>query len=121
MYQNEFPNDFLKVLLKANSSNSNPFQNYFGTSKSFIQDLTSIYGFYEDSIEKEVRCPICLGRTVKATRPSNCRHVFCNYCLKKWYSKSCKCPICRVSYNSLIRVDISDKSISSQGNLFISY
>ena len=78
MEQKEFPNDFLNVLLKANSNNSNPFKNNLGTSKIFIQELTSLYGFYEDSIEKEVRCSICLRRTVKATRPSNCKHVFCH-------------------------------------------
>lgn len=51
--------------------------------------------------------------------PSNCRHVFCNYCLSKWKSQSKKCLICIKEFNNLIKVDIAAELIPFQGELFV--
>ena len=51
--------------------------------------------FHKDNIDIEVRCPICLGRTSKASKPDCCFDTFCNFCLKKWKELSSKCPILR--------------------------
>ena len=74
--------------------------------------------FYEDMLDKEVRCPTCLGCVQIATKPINCRHVYCSYCIKKWLKDSNKCNICRVSIKKLVKIDILDDSVDSQSDLF---
>ena len=112
-------NDFVDKLKLLNTINHNPFQGREIISKSFIYNLTSILGFYEENISQEERCPICLGWTKSATRPSNCNHIFCNFCLKEWNKQSNKCPVCRQKFKRLIKVDISTNSFYSQGNIFV--
>ena len=69
-------------------------------------------------LDKEVRCPICLGCVQIATKPINCRHVYCSYYIKKWLKDSNKCPICMVSIKKLVKIDILDDSVDSQSDLF---
>lgn len=110
---------FLKILLQQREEaniNSNIKPLFFQ-----FPDYNYKFNFfstYEDSLEKEVRCPICLGRVALAVRPSKCRHIFCKLCIKKWMKSSDKCPYCRTQFKTIIKVDIKDNNISPQMNLF---
>ena len=102
-----FNTKFLNTLLIIRKSDNNPFKTYRNNYLKKFSEFTSIFGFYEDNIEEEVRCPICLGKTKSTTKPSNCDHLFCSFCIKKWFKNSNKCPVCRAQFYSLIRVDIA--------------
>ena len=110
---------FLKTLNSLQGKNHNPFDSRAILSYAYSYDMTAIFGFYEDLITQEVRCPICLQRTKFSTKPSNCEHIFCNYCIKKWSRQSNKCPICRKLFTDLKKIDISSSNVSFQGDLFI--
>ena len=110
---------FLDKLYHNKSLNHNPF---ISSSKPQIKNENiyfSPFGFYEDLLPKEVRCPICLGRTSKASKPDCCFHTFCNFCLKKWHKSSSKCPICRRYFQEIQPVDINDSKISQQMDLYV--
>jgi hypothetical protein len=114
-----FPKNFLDVLIKQANNNSNPFNKTNYSQDIIFQSKYSPFGFYEDSLDKEIRCPICLGRVSAATRPSSCLHIFCSFCINKWKKSSKKCPMCRKIYLYLIPVDIMNPSYNFQGNLFV--
>lgn len=110
---------FLKILIEQRdkrNSNSNVYQIF--PQLPDYKNKFNLFSIYEDSLEKEVRCPICLGRVGLAVRPSKCRHIFCRLCLEKWMKSSDKCPYCRVQFKRIIKVDIQDINISSQKDLF---
>ena len=116
--KSKFDFEFLKVLNHLANKTHNPFpNNYINTvlSNSFSDN---IFGFHEDLLEKEVRCPICLGRVKNAKRPNKCTHVFCSYCINKWAKTKKKCPICRTEFDKLLKTDIREKFVDCQGNLF---
>ena len=110
---------FLRTLNCLKNYNQNPFNNNIDKSSYFLSHITSLFGFYDDNISNEVRCPICLQRSKKSTKPSNCKHIFCNFCIKKWSEISNKCPICRQEFQNLIKVDIHSKLFPFQGDLYI--
>ena len=116
--ENNFPY-FLDVLNQIKNINNNPFKLLTNNSKALPIRKHSPFGFYEDTLEKELRCPICLGRVSSATKPSNCNHVFCYYCIHEWSKENLKCPICRQDYSYLIPVDIMDPSYGYQSDLYI--
>lgn len=116
---NENYESFLKILI--NQRDAKNCDSNFGQIFPQIVDYKnkfSLFSVYEDSLEKEVRCPICLGRVGLAVRPSKCKHVFCKLCLKKWMKSSDKCPYCRVQFKKIIKVDIQDTNINTQMDLF---
>ena len=48
------------------------------------------------------KCPICLSFLCNSYGPNSCPHKFCYRCISKWgYMKRC-CPICRMSFTSII-------------------
>ena len=118
----DYFNSFLNILKKQNSQIFNPFQRPDKANLTKKGNIFSPFGLYEDSLENEVRCPICLGRVHIAVSSSLCRHIFCKVCLKKWITISRKCPVCRTKINSIERVDINKVPIlNSQIDIFIKY
>ena len=118
----EYFNSFLNILKNQNSQNFNPFQRPDKANFTDNDNLFSPFELYEDSLENEVRCPICLGRVHIAVKSSLCRHIFCQVCLKKWIGISRKCPVCRTKINSIGRVDIRKVPIfNSQMDIFVKY
>lgn len=113
-------NDFLNVLIYLQKQPTNPFEKYSNIKNDLSNKLFSPFIFYEDIQDKEVRCPICLGRVSKAKKPLSCIHVFCSYCINKWLKIGQKCPVCRQKIDSLIDIDINDKSVPLQYDLYIS-
>ena len=110
---------FLKILIKQKEdSNLNSKFGILIPNCFYLNYKYNLFSNYEDSLDKEVRCPICLGRVASAVRPSKCKHVFCSFCLKKWMKSSDKCPYCRIQFKKIIRVDIQNTHISSQMDLF---
>lgn len=110
---------FLSRLYNNKAINHNPFLLSLKPEINKLNNCFSPFGFFEDLLEEEVRCPICLGRTTKASSPDCCFHTFCNFCLKKWKKSSNKCPICRKNFSSIKYIDIRDPKIKDQMNLFI--
>ena len=86
--------DFLQILLKLSKKPINPFLSYSITDEATLSVPYNPFGINEDFFEKEVSCPICLGRVKNAKRPNSCFHSFCSFCINKWKSTSNKCPIC---------------------------
>ena len=112
--------DFLKILLDLKNKQTNPFQIFKNKEiNNKVNNYYSPFGFYEDQFEKEVRCPICLGRVSNASKPSSCIHIFCSLCINKWLKLSNKCPVCRTQIGELNKVDINEDWVPDQGDLFI--
>ena len=45
---------------------------------------------------QEERCPICLEDLIdKMIRRLHCTHVYCDPCIRRWLSKSKRCPCCK--------------------------
>lgn len=62
---------FLKILIEQRDKrncNSNVYQIF--PQLPDYKNKFNLFSIYEDSLEKEVRCPICLGRVGLAVRPS---------------------------------------------------
>ena len=112
---------FFNVLKDLSNRSQNPF--IFSPKKidNNKQDKFYPFGFYEDMVSKEVRCPICLGRVKNAMKPNCCIHVFCGYCIRKWKQSSNRCPICRKNFINLIKTDITEDWVGCQGNLYAYY
>lgn len=109
---------FLNTLIYQQNNSNNPFSIYSELYSEKFFGKFNPFGFSEDLLDKEVRCPICLGRVSNAVKPVDCQHVFCSLCLKVWNKNSRTCPVCRALIKKIIKVDISEKSISFQGNIF---
>ena len=113
--------DFLDILLSQNKIKSHPLK----IKNSLVQQSFSrphpLFSLYEDELEKEVKCPICFGRTGIAARPSGCKHVFCNNCILKWSQTSNKCPVCRGLFTDILLVNIALPEFNFQGDLYVSY
>ena len=71
-------NNFNLSFLSKETSGSNPF-NYLSPSNKNINKYPKTNQKFTDE-EKEIRCPICLGRFLGAARPNNCFHIYCSYC-----------------------------------------
>lgn len=110
---------FLNVLESLEKKNQNPFlfPPFFNANNYNLN--TNLFGFTEDLYDKEVRCPICLGRVKNALIPDTCVHVFCSYCIKRWRKTSQNCPICRKKFFNLLKVDLREEYIGFQGNIFV--
>ena len=110
-------NNFLSILLNLKKSGSNPFS-LMNSTQINTDFRNNPFEFYEDLLDQEMRCPICLGRVKSAIKPTSCIHIFCSYCIKKWCKTSIKCPVCRREMSSLSKVDIS-KIDFNQMDLYI--
>jgi hypothetical protein len=110
--------NFLFNLERNRTISHNPFLKNQIKENTYESFTFSPFGFYEDLCEKEVRCPICLGRVSVASKPDKCWHTFCNYCLEKWHKKSDKCPICRQIFHKIELTDITNEEISEQLDIF---
>ena len=110
--------NFLNVLLSLQVKCTNPFSFINNQKSENPNKYLSPFCIYEDSLDKEVRCPICLGRVGIASKPTNCTHVFCEACIMKWLKSSRKCPVCRRIVLSIIRVDINENWVESQMDLY---
>ncbi len=63
-------------------------------SKKDINNVLS-FTFSEENSNNE--CPICLMNFEinDQCREINCKHTFHKVCIDDWFTRSCKCPICR--------------------------
>ena len=50
-----------------------------------------------------VLCTICLNKSISPCRPNRCSHKFCYRCIKLWSNEKKSCPICRRSFERIIR------------------
>lgn len=48
---------------------------------------------------KELKCPICLEMTTQNRAIKNCRHEYCESCLRHWFELNHVCPVCKISAN----------------------
>ncbi|XP_065580136.1 26S proteasome non-ATPase regulatory subunit 10-like [Artemia franciscana] len=55
-------------------------------------------------MERSLFCPICLNELKDPLRTSECKHVFCGYCIKKWLQVKTSCPMDR---NPIVIKDLS--------------
>ena len=94
--------NFFNILTSLNSLQHNPFSGEQILVNGFHYDLISALILYNGNNSYDIKCPICLCLIRSPTRPSNCRHIFCNYCIKHWFQQSKKCPICRKEFSFLI-------------------
>lgn len=122
MDNNNDSDNFIKVLKNLKNKSENPFGNHIPKKfeESSKNRIINFWGTYED-LFGEVRCPICLARVKSAKRSINCRHIFCSFCLMKWLQYSRKCPVCRNPIKKIISVDLSEKWVTFQGNLYAKY
>lgn len=110
-------NHFLEIL-KNIPENSNPFISFH--QSDLIDNIWNVVP--EEYIpKKEVRCPICLGRVMFAVRPNSCLHVFCKSCLRKWAETKNACPYCRRNFSTMIKLNLTEDFIQSQGEYFAKY
>ena len=109
-------NTMLNFLTKS-TPGSNPFIHEYKYEK-----IKYIYPKEDSIIYKEdplIRCPICLGEALYPVRPNNCYHIYCLYCIDKWKRQNSKCPMCKTSFCSFIKVDIYESWVKNQLDLFI--
>ena len=112
--------NFLDILLSQRKCASNPFNNRIISEFHNFQRPSFPFNIYEECIDKEIRCPICLARVGIATKPSSCNHVFCKPCISNWNKLSNKCPVCRKIFDDIFYVDIQKPEFNFQGELFCS-
>jgi len=112
---------FVHILYSLQNQNSNPFEICRQIQKGNTYRFSYPFGLYEDSLDFEVRFPICLGRVHIASKPYYCKHIFCFPCINKWRALSKKCPVCRRDIHSISKIDIKEISISSQMDLYAKY
>ncbi|KAK2714216.1 hypothetical protein QYM36_008698 [Artemia franciscana] len=55
-------------------------------------------------MERSLFCPICLDELKDPLWTSECKHVFCGYCIKKWLQVKTSCPMDR---NPIVIKDLS--------------
>ena len=48
---------------------------------------------FSGCINELTKCPICDLTDVNIQ--TNCRHLYCMTCIREWYDRSTKCPMCR--------------------------
>jgi len=113
--------DFLGILISQNKIKSNPLKMRNNSVEQSFSRPHPFFGLYEDSLDKEIRCPICFGRVGIATKPLCCNHVFCYNCIFKWSQTSNKCPVCRGIFNDLLFVNIISPEFNFQGELYAYY
>jgi len=119
---NSISDSFLEILKFNQSQNYNPFDKINKTQSNNFPKFFNFFGSYEDSLEIEVRCPICLGRVHNAVNSPSCRHIFCSLCLKKSMKYSKKCPVCRVKIYSVMKIDIKTfPLLDTQMDIFAKY
>jgi len=67
-------------------------------------DITKIIQPLTKKINDGDDCPICF-ESLNSLKGDNkpveiqCNHVFCYNCIKKWFKKESKCPLCKKNYN----------------------
>ena len=110
--------NFLFNLERNRKISHNPFFQNQKKNDAYESLFFSPFGFFEDICEKDVRCPICLGRVSVASKPDICLHTFCNLCIKKWNKQSDECPVCRKIFNKIEFIDIRNEEISDQLDLY---
>ncbi|XP_065580125.1 histone-lysine N-methyltransferase EHMT2-like [Artemia franciscana] len=55
-------------------------------------------------MERSFFCPICLNELKDPLQTSECKHIFCGYCIKKWLQVNTSCPMDR---NAVFIKDLS--------------
>lgn len=113
--------DFLNILLSQNKIKLHPLKIKNNLVQQSFSRPHPLFSLYKDELEKEVKYPICLGRTGIAARPSWCKHVFCYNSILKWSQTSNKCPVCRGLFTDILLVNIALPEFNYQGDLYISY
>lgn len=113
--------NFVHILYLLKNQNFNPFEIDEHKKKRNTDRFSYPFGLYEDSLDFEVRCPICLGRVHIASKPLYCNHIFCFPCINKWCTLSKKCPVCRRDICSISKIDLKEISVSSQMDLYAKY
>ena len=85
-------------------------------SDEYILDL-----LFDDTI-KDYQCMICMSLIKNATEIKTCGHIFCQYCIYKWYETSNTCPLCKVDIDEedLVESKFIDRKVS-QINVTCSY
>ena len=110
-------NDYMLSFLTKSKVYANPFHNLYSNNNQQFQSRESYHESFDD--EREIRCPICLGRVIGAVRPNTCFQIYCSFCIKKWKNEKSQCPLCKKQFKSLIKVYLNEKWIqNNQGELF---
>lgn len=83
-------------------------------------ELQEIYGLEQAASGKagddseERLCVICLSAR-RDTTVLPCRHLcLCHECAQEWRRQSSRCPICRMKVESLLRIRMKQKSLTSK-------
>ena len=88
-------NFFNSIIPSFLSGNSLDFQIFPPTNYSIINATFNVL---------KTKCPICLIVPKALYRPNSCSHYFCKTCLKKWINIKKNCPICRRTFNEIIKI-----------------
>lgn len=92
--QNQNKKLFLPNFMKEDPKNDILFKAY--NCKILNENLISQF------IDK---CPICIQSFKKPVILTNCNHLFCKNCIKKWIDSNSICPICRKPNNKYITIN----------------
>ncbi|AAL69877.1 SPV138 N1R/p28-like host range RING finger protein [Swinepox virus] len=90
--------------------------------KYFLSNIPSVLQEYEnvynDSIDKE--CSICMEIVYEKKMKSkffgilsHCNHIFCIDCINEWRKQRNTCPLCRVTFSSIIKTRFFSREVIS--------
>lgn len=70
------------------------------TGSQPIKDINKIMSDIGNNQEKH-ECPICLEEidNSKGKLLINCKHIFCLFCIQKWFALKAFCPLCKKIYS----------------------
>ena len=78
-------------------SNLNFPNNVFPSIDYIIHDDTNVLNNLQF-------CPICFTNRLVYFMPDSCSHRFCKKCIFIWSKIKKSCPICRRTYNRIIKI-----------------
>jgi len=56
-----------------------------------------------------LECGICLDVIKEQGVLNSCKHLFCFSCIEKWSKTSNTCPMCKVRFKHLTKIDLAKK------------
>ncbi|CAM4791319.1 unnamed protein product [Rotaria magnacalcarata] len=68
----------------------------------------------DDSIDPELKCPLCTLPFQSPVASATCGHTFCQVCISQWMTRQATCPICRTMTSAKEFRPISTRIVLNQ-------
>lgn len=92
---------FHNVPYSDNRTVENEFVPLASITSDKVKDIDKILIDIVSSGSESHECPICLDEidNGQGKALSECKHIYCTFCIKKWFTLQNYCPLCKKKYS----------------------